>query len=371
MKDQAEIRYHSRETDIEDDFVELVKTIWQGRKVIVISVVISTFLGLMVALLSPKEFTASVTLVPQTSGNSGNLGGLSSLADMAGFNLNLTNGMAELSPQIYPQIVQSIPFQMEIMNTSYTFPGIDKKMSLYAYYTEVYKPGILVHFKKYTIGLPGVVLKMIREEKDVPLEKKESENSGPLKLTKEQNDVLRIIAQNILLSVNDRDGFMVLSARFFDPDLSAQVAHKTQILLQNSITKIKIEKAVAQLQFVEERYDESKKEFETAQKKLATFRDRNKNVVNAMALAEEEQLQNEYQLAFNVYSQLAQQLEQERIKVKEDTPVFSVVSPAVVPLKKSKPNRLLILVIWIFLGAITGVGWILGREFFNGIRELE
>ena len=92
------------------------------------------------------------------------------------------------------------------------------------------------------------------------------------------------------------------------------MTQKAKDLLQKTITEFKIEKATAQLQFIEERYNEKKKEFELVQEKLAAFRDRNKNVTSAIALTHEEQLQNEYQLAFNVYSELAQQLEQAQIR---------------------------------------------------------
>jgi LPS O-antigen subunit length determinant protein (WzzB/FepE family) len=87
-----------------------------------------------------------------------------------------------------------------------------------------------------------------------------------------------------------------------------------------------------------------------------------------LARTEEERLMNEYQLAFQVYSQLAQQLETAQIKVKEDTPVFSIVKPVTVPIEKSKPNRPLILIIWTFLGGIIGVGWIFGKQFLKDIK---
>jgi uncharacterized protein involved in exopolysaccharide biosynthesis len=80
-------------------------------------------------------------------------------------------------------------------------------------------------------------------------------------------------------------------------------------------------------------------------------------------------LQSDYQLAFEVYSQLAQQLEQAQIKVKEDTPVFSIVKPVTVPIEKSKPNRPLILIIWTFLGVVFAIGWIFGKQFFLTVKN--
>ena len=349
----------------EIDLIALAKTIWNGRKKILKTVIIFTFIGLTVAILSPKEYTASTTLVPQLSSKGSNLGSLSSLAAMAGFNLDMNMETRELSPYVYPQIVESVPFQLEIMNTIFNFSDVDHPVSLFEYYTEFSSPGILSIIKKYTIGLPGVLLKAIRGSKEVS-------NSEPqentINLTADQESVRKIIAKNLILETNDKEGYVVLSSTFHEAQLAAEVAQKGQQLLQQYITEFKIKKASAQLEFVKERYAEKKKEFEKAQSNLATFRDRNKNVTSAMARTEEEKLQNEYQLAFDVYSELAKQMEQAQIKVKEDTPVFSIVKPVVVPLEKSKPNRPLILIIWIFLGVIVAIGWIYGKQFFETVK---
>ncbi|QGY46552.1 exopolysaccharide biosynthesis protein [Maribellus comscasis] len=352
----------------EIDLLELIKTVWGGRKTIIKTLLVFTLIGGIVAILSPKQFTASTTLVPQTSKGSSNLGGLSSLASMAGFNLNMSQGMTELTPQVYPQIIQSAPFQLEIMNSTFTFEGVAQPVSLVTYYTDYYQPGILAVVKKYTIGLPGVVLKSVRGEKETATTETETDKTT-LKLTNEQEKVRKLLANNLSLDVNDKEGVINLSAVFHEPELAAQVTQKAKVLLQQYITDFRVEKAEAQRDFIQERYNEKKQEFEQTQAQLAGFRDRNKNVISALARTEEERLENEYQLAFNVYSELAQQLEQARIKVKEETPVFSIIKPVMIPLEKSKPNRPLILAVWVFLGLVAGIGWIFGKEYLAGLRE--
>lgn len=355
-------------SDDEIDLIELLKKVWDGRKMILRTLVVFTLAGLAIAILSPKQFTASTTLVPQTSNGSSNLGGLSSLASMAGFNLNMSQGTTELSPQVYPQIIQSAPFQLEIMNSLFHFEEVSQPVTLLSYYTDYYKPGFLSKVKKYTIGLPGVMLKALRGEQDSATTTDQTLNAT-LKLSPEQEEVRKLLDKNLILDVNDKEGVVNLSASFHEPELAAQVTQKAKELLQQYITDFRVEKAEAQLEFIRERYNEKKMEFEQAQVQLADFRDRNKNVISAMARTEEERLQNEYQLAFNVYSELAQQLEQARIKVKEETPVFSIIKPVTVPLEKAKPNRPLILMVWIFLGLAAGIGWIFAKEYLGEIRE--
>jgi uncharacterized protein involved in exopolysaccharide biosynthesis len=367
--EEQHIKLQSQQSeDDEIDLMALAKTTWTGRKIILRAVIVCAILGVVIALLSPKEYTASTTLVPQLSSGSSRSGGLSSLAAMAGFNLNLNQSTSELSPMIYPQIVQSVPFQLELMKTPFTFPGVEKPVSLFEYYTEYSKPGALSLIKKYTIGLPFVILKAIRgepEEDSITI----NEPSETIQLTSQQEGVRKVIAGKVSLEPNDREGYIVLTTNFSDPYLAAQVARKAQQLLQKSITEFKIEKAQAELDFIKGRLEEKKQEFENAQAALAAFRDRNKNVTSAMARTEEERLQNEYQLAFDVYSSLAQQYEQAQIKVKEDTPVFSVIKPVTVPLERSKPNRKMIVIIWVFLGGLAGVGLVFAKHYWPTLKK--
>lgn len=353
----------------EIDLIALAKSIWERRRFIFKTVIVFAIIGVVVALFSPTQYTASTKMVPQSSGGSQRMGGgLSSLASMAGINLNMNQTTTELLPQTYPQILQSVPFQLKLMQSKFTFSDVEEPVTLFEYYTEYSKPGVLSLVKKYTIGLPGVISKAIKgDEKETS--SVETQSGNTIKLTKKQESVRKIISNNISLEINDKDGFIQLSSSFHEADLSAEVAQKAQELLQQYITDFKVEKASEQLDFIEERYQEKKKEFQEAQASLAAFRDRNKNVTSAMALTEQERLQNEYQLAFEVYSSLAQQLEQARIKVKEDTPVFSVIQPVTVPQERTKPKRKIILIIWIFLGGVVAIGWVFASQYLETAKE--
>jgi uncharacterized protein involved in exopolysaccharide biosynthesis len=280
----------------------------------------------------------------------------------------MSGGAGDISPVLYPQIVNSTAFQLEIMNAKYSFDELDKEVSLFDYYINYYKPGLFGVIKKYTVGLPGIIIKWIKgDREDVRIEN--NSNSGIIRITQDQYDICKKLNEKLNLNVNDKDGYLTLEARFHEAGLSAQIAEEALKLLQDNITQLKIEKASAQLEFIQSRYNEAKQEFNKAQTQLAEFRDANKNITSAIAQTEQEKLQNEYQLAFDVYSELAKQLEQARIKVKEDTPVFSVIEEVVVPVEKTKPKRAMILVIWIFLGGIFGVGILLGINLIPNLKK--
>ena len=355
--------------DDEIDLIQLAKTLWQGRRTVIRITLIFMVLGLFIALFSAKEYTASTTMVPQAAEGGSKLGGsLGGLAAMAGINLGSMGGGSAIPPTLYPQIVGSIPFQKELMQTPLSIEGHEKEVSLEHYYQDIYSPGIFGYIKKYSIGLPGVILKAIRGNRIDAMLASQSD-SKLLSISQDEKELIEKLSDQLSLEVNDKDGYVSLSARMPEAKAAAQLAKKAQELLQQAITDFKIQKAKDQLAFVENRYAEKQKEFDAVQQKLAKFRDRNKNVSTAMAQTELERLQAEYNLVYGVYSELAKQLETQKIQVKEDTPVFTIIEPVSIPIEKSKPKRPMILVIWIFLGGIVGVGMVFGKEFLGSIKE--
>jgi uncharacterized protein involved in exopolysaccharide biosynthesis len=153
------------------------------------------------------------------------------------------------------------------------------------------------------------------------------------------------------------------------PGPAAQLAQRAQELLQQYIIEFKIKKTKANLDFVQQRYEETSKEYNLAQQRLAAFRDRNRSLSSAVAGTDQEKLISQYNLISGVYTELAKQLEQARIQVKQDTPVFTIIEPVSVPTERSKPNRTMILFIWIFLGGVVGTGIIFGREYLETVKK--
>lgn len=360
-----------RPEEQEIDLVEVIRKLWRNRKLILKVTVCFMILGVLVALFSPKVYTAGSTLVPQ-SGEKNVSGNLSGLASMVGINLGSMNGGEVLSPKIYPKIIASVPFQKELMNTALTFEEIDHPVTLFDYYTnDTYEKFSLIGFiKKYTIGLPGVIMEAIRG-KDTTSIVPTGANSLIQYMTKDELEVSKKLKDIISLNVNDKDGYVQLSAELPEPLAVAQLAQQAQALLQKYITEFKLEKVASNLKFVEERYNETKNDFEEKQKELARFQDRNKNFSSAMAKIEEERLTAEYTLANNVYNELAKQLEQAKIAVKETTPILTVVDPVVIPNERSKPKRALICILFTFLGGFAGIGVVLGLPFVSELTGSE
>lgn len=361
------LKQYSPEDD-EIDLIALAKTAWSGRRTIIKTTLLFTVLGVFIAIFTPNQYSVTATLVPQASSGS-KLGGLSSLAAMAGFNMDLGT-TAELRPAIYPKIVQSVPFKLELLQTKIDFEGRDQAISLFDYYTDEDNPSfnLIGTIKKYTIGLPGVIISAIKGEEEETVLIQDSQNEVIL-LSKEEYGILKSIGESVTLSTNVKEGTLSLTAIMPEALASAQLGQSALNLLQRYITKYKIEKAQEQLDFIQERFEVKKAEFEQAQLNLAKFRDRNKFMSTAIAKTEEERLQSEYQITFSVYNELAKQLETAKIQVKHETPVLTVIEPITIPNERSQPKRKQILMIWIFLGGMVGIGWVFGKHFFVDIKK--
>lgn len=367
MSEQPNIINQSPIADDEIDLLQLLKTLWVGRKTILISVIAATILGIVIALISPKEYTASTIMVPQLgSDNQSKLGGLGGLAALAGVNLDMNQG-TELSPLVYPKIVESIPFQIELMNTPLNFLDYNEPVTLFDYYTKYNKTSIIGSIKKYTIGLPFVILKALKGKPD-DLNLYGDSTLRLISLTEEQEAVKNTLKQIVSMELNTKEGYINLTTRMPEALPAAQLAQKAQTLLQRHITEFKIEKAKANLDFIQERYNENKAEFEKAQVSLALVTDRNKDFTSGLSRIETDRIQTRYTIAFGVFQELAKQLEQAKIQVKKETPVFTIIQPAAVPNERSKPKKVMIVAIWIFLGGIIGVVIVFGKGFLKDFK---
>ncbi|RNC64741.1 Wzz/FepE/Etk N-terminal domain-containing protein [Proteiniphilum sp. X52] len=364
-------RLPSPETTDEIDLTEILRKLWIKRKFILKTTGIFLLIGLFIALFSPVKYTAHCTVVPQSSkdGATGNLGGL---AAMMGMNIGVGAGGGEtLSPNVYPQIVKSVPFTREIMKTPIKVEKSEgKEILLYDYYTnKQYQPFNLIgSIKKYTIGLPFLLINAIRGS-GIQEEAYPSDSLSLPTLNKEEERVYQRIQSSIQLNLNAKDGYISIDYTFPEAEAAARITDQVRKTLEQYVTAFKSEKMEDNLAFVQQSFDEAQKDFQQKQERLAFFQDANRGLTTASARATEQRLRSEYDIAFTVYSELAKQLEQAKLAVKESKPVLTVIEPVVVPVQKSAPRRSIILAGFVFLGVFIGTGWILAKPFIKDIAN--
>ena len=324
----------------EIDLIELAQKVWASRKLVFKACGIAALVGLVVAFSIPREYSTSVTLAPESGGKSGG-GSMGALAAMAGINLGSSSGEDALSPDLYPDIVSSTPFLIELFDVKVKDQKEKIDTTLYAYLKDNQRA------PWWTVSL----FKEKPEEGDSKLD--------PFQLTREEAAIADALSKRISISVDKKTGVTTLSVTMQDPLISASLTDTVMHCLQNYITDYRTNKARHDLAFTEKLYGEAKTNYEAAQKKYANFVDANQNIILLSYRAEQERLQNEMNLAYQVYTQVSQQLQMARAKVQEITPVYTVVQPATVPLKPAKPNKMMILIGFMFLAGVGSVGWIL------------
>lgn len=350
----------------EIDLIALAKTLWDGRKKILKITFVFMVIGLFVAIFSEKEFRAPITFVEQTS-DSNIGGGLGGLAAMAGINLGGVGSESGISPDLYPQIISSIPFQKELLETQLTIEGFDEKITFKEYYTNVYNPSLLGYIKKYTIGLPRTIIKIFigKSKEGNAINRTGSE----IKVSAEEKELMDMFEDIVVLNVNDKEGYINLEVNMPEAIAAAQMTTSAQVLLEKYIIDFKIKKSKEQLRFLEDRYLEKEKVFKEIQNKLALYKDSNRNVNSSYIETKLRNYESEYELAFSVLNELGKNLEAQKIQVKEDTPVLAIINPVSIPLIKSAPKRGKILITWIMFGFIFSSILALLRKPYQELKE--
>ena len=348
----------------EIDLVELARKVWANRRLVFKWCGIAVIVGLMVAFSIPKEYTTTVTLAPETTDGSRSLGGLSALAGMAGISVGGTEGGDALFPELYPDIVSSTGFSVELFSVPVRDMDGELQTDLYTYLQEHQRSPWWSVILSFPFKCLGWVTSLFQD--------KEAEGEGsvdPFQLTKEQTEVVKSLNQRIAVSVDKKTSVITLSVTMQDPLISATMTDTVMQKLQDHITNYRTSKARHDLDFAQELYDEARAKYYDAQQTYAAYVDANQNIALRSVQTKEERLRNEMTLAYNLYNQTAQQLQLAKAKVQENTPAYTVVQAATVPLRASKPSKPMVLVGCVFLAGVASVGWILfGRDFIKQFK---
>ena len=161
---EENLNYNVPEEDEGIDIMALVKQLWDGKKTIIIFTAVFMVLGLVSALTMKHQYTVNTVMVPQLSSRSNS--SLLSIASLAGFDIGMSSGSGgDLSPLVYPQIVGSVPYRLELLHTPLHYAKADTAVSMYTYAKEYSKPTVMGTIRKYTLGLPGVIIGAFKKEK--------------------------------------------------------------------------------------------------------------------------------------------------------------------------------------------------------------
>ena len=344
------------------DLNDILKRIYQGRKTIYISLGVAFLMALLIVLFTPRKYSTKVELLSETSAKGGASGLLGQLGNLSGMNLgglvglNLGNSTSNdiLSPDLYPNIVASTPFLLDVMHQTIHDSKEDKFITVSDYLKK--------HSSLSIIGsIVGIFQSSHRNNHLLPLFKKGSDEV--LHLTKRQTGQLKVLSDMIQVNVRKTDNklmsgngkILTVEVEAHDPLVSALLADSVVSCLKQYVINYNTDKEKRDFTFISKQFLQAKKNYYAAQKRLADFMDRHDNMILASVKVEEQRLQQEKDLYASVYTTLAQIKEKAKIQVQAHTPVFTIIEPAKVPLRKSAPKTSMIILGLLLVGGFVGV----------------
>ena len=339
----------------EIDLIELLKKIYLEKKFILkISILVSLF-GVVYALLQPNEFTSSTTFIPQlSSGVKTGGSSLSGLASLAGINIGSMESSSEFPPTLYPQVVNGVPFRVKLLSNEITLNN--ELVTVKDYLEKKSSFNILRTIKKYTIGLPSLILSSFKNQKEYTNESK------IYSITEEDKYLFQILENNLSLSINEKEGFITISFTDNNKNVAAQITQISQNLLQEKIIEFKNKSSKEMLDFAMKQYSDKKESYEKLQDERAVFVDKNINISSSLFQNKLSRLESEVNISESIVQQLASQVEQAKLQVNKDTPVFTTIKPVTIPFERSAPKRSLIVIIFAFMGLVFSSGFVLVNE---------
>lgn len=361
---EEKIEQTDKEQEI--DLLDLVRKLWNGRKLILKWCVVGIVVGLIIGFSIPKEYTTVVKLSPELQGSKGSSGGFSALASMVNINLNSANSGDAVYPELYPDIVSSIPFTTDLFDVQIVDSRKQDSTTVYDYVLNRTRVPWWSSVLSFPGRAMGWAISLFKKDED-PVS---ADSLNTFHLTKAEMAAVKALNGRVMCSVDSKSSVVTLSVTMQDPVISALLTDTVMNNLQQYITDYRTNKARNDLEYTQMLFDEARSNYYKAQQAYARYMDQNQNIVLRSVRTEQERLQNEMNLSFSLYNQMAQQLQLAKAKVQESTPVYAVIQPATVPIKASKPSKMTILIGFIFLSVVVASGWILfGRDFFEKFRK--
>lgn len=333
------------------DIPELLASLWKGKSFIIKAIVISSIFGVLVAFLIQNKYVASTTFIPQYSSDQAP-SGLGGIAALAGINLSSLGGSKEIPPNLYPNIMVSLPFRLELLDEEVVWEG--EKYS-FREYLNMKNNGVLDSILEFIMDLPNLLRKSNKNENT-------KSSSDIIVLSEDDYDLMLLLDKSIEVSLNEKEGYVVLSVKDESPVIAAQIANAAGRMLQGYIINFKIRESQDLLDFTNRQWGKFENELYALQDSLAAFKEQNMDITSLFIQNSLMRLETKSRMINEVYNELAIQKAQAELQVQKDTPVFQIIDPVSIPNKKSEPKRVVILMLFFFVSLIMSSLWILVRH---------
>ena len=360
--------YMAYEEEESISLLDILLVIARNKRIIGITAGVFLVIGLLIAVLSPNDYTSTARMIRETQNESAS--GLGSgLAALRGLGISIGGGSVGLTAETYPDILMSREVRLAVARSEFLFTDLNEAMTLVDYYSR--PPGVfkwvLAGLKKVTIGLPGTLLKLFKGEPSFAASTTNPNLLVPM--TEGEEDAIEALDDWVSVSVDRNTGIMDIAVTTRNPLLSAQVASTFIEHLMERVQAIYTQKSRENLEFIQERFVEARGELEVAEEALAQFSDRNQDIRSAKLATERDRLQRQVSFKTQLSSDLQTQLTQAEIEFQRSQPVITLLEAPIIPLKKSGPNRKLMVILGLFLGLGLGLGFAYTKTYLGQLKN--
>ena len=340
--------------EMEIDLMDVLLKIISIRKTLYKAAGVGVIIGIIVYLSIPKQYTVNVTLSPEMGGSKSGNGLVGIAASFLGSGVSSGDSSDALNASLSSEIVSSTPFLLELLSIDIPAPDGNGNMVLDTYLDDQSSP-----WWNYVIGFPNMLVGGVKSLfSEGTLDTLENVGRrGTLELSQEQNTKVNVLRNSVKASIDTKTAITNVSVSLQSPKVAAVVADSVVHKLQEYITDYRTSKVKDDCAYLEKLFKERQREYYTAQKKYANYVDTHDNLVLQSVRTEQERLQNDMSLAYQIYSQVANQLQVARAKVQEEKPVFAVVEPAIVPLNPSGMKLMIYVIVFVLFSITTTIVW--------------
>lgn len=360
--------------DVRLDVMWVAPYLWSRRRVVCWFVGVVLVLGLLKYLTSDKlyECESSVTPAKANTNVSGTLG---TLAELGGFNVGALLGAntTETSPTLWGAVLGSTPMMLRLMNEPLTWTSPrDTVESLLSRMRRDTIPTMGAQIKKYTIGLPWTIKGWLTEEAHP---EEEAAIVAPdtcggevdyteqhLRLDPVQEACAKRLSKMVLINKDDSNkGLYYFRTLGSNADQCAELNVAVLREFRRQLTIYSRLKSRNQLLYLEERLAEATADYQRARHEYYSYKDHHRNIVEERISQEAQDLEDAHELAYGLVKNLQNQVEKQRLVLRDETAPFGVVQPAVKPSKKAYPKFFPTMILSGLIGGFLAFAYLLGQ----------
>ena len=344
---------------IKIDFAKVGKTLLNKKKLFLKVWIITFILSCLWIFPKPRYYKCEISIAPETSSSSVGSSSLLSLASNFGFNMGNLASSDAIYPQLYPELLKSTNFLVELLDIKVKTKDGKVNTDYYTYMVGHQKVCIWDYPKNYILAL---IEQWTSKDDKIGKPNGNGKRFDPFRLDRKTSKVLEAIEGNITTTYSKKTDVVSLTVEDQDPLVCALLADSIMSRLQQYIINYRTQKARIDYEHYKNLTATAKRNYELARNKYASFADANEDVVLQSVKSKEEDLENDMQLKYNIYTAMNTRLEAAMAKVQETTPVFTTLQNATVPIKPAGPKRVLFVIGMLFLATLGTIVYIYRKE---------